>query len=307
MALGAALENVHLQAEALGIKADIELFPVANEPEIIAAVHFAASTIPVNSSAIDTALHIYTRHTNRKLDKRQLVDPGFFKQLREIVSQFKDVGVYYTDNETELNELSEIIAECDKVRLLNELGHEEFYHEMRWSREEAETTRDGVELASVDISQSEVAGFKVAGDWKAVKLLSEWDKGDAFKKLSVKAVKSASAMVLFTIPALSHPQLIIAGRAVQRSWIFANQQGVSVHPMLSPAFFFGRLVHGNGAELPSATAAKLSILRERFLKIFPLNSANNGESEVFLMKVAIAGDMGIRSLRKDKSELFYKA
>jgi hypothetical protein len=248
---------------------------------------------------------LFTRHTNRKLGKRQKLEPGFYSQLQQVAGKFKNVNIFYTDDEKQLDELSEIIAECDKVRLLNELGHEEFYHEIRWNREEAEKTRDGVELGSVDISQGEIAGFKVAGDWKAVKLLSEWDKGDAFKKLSTKAVKSASAIIIFTIPEFTHTQLINAGMAVQDAWIFSNQQGVSVHPMLSPAFFFNRLIHGKGEEISPQIAEKLYSLRARFLKIFPLDTAG-GQKEVFLMKVAIADDIGVKSLRKDKTELFYK-
>jgi hypothetical protein len=307
MALGAALENVHLQAGALGLKDDIALFPLNNEPGLIAAIRFSRSGVNANIASISIADHLFTRHTNRKLGNRQKLTADFYVQLQQVVDKFENVNIFYTEDENELNELSEIIAECDKVRLLNELGHEEFYHEIRWNRDEAEKTKDGVELASVDISQSEIAGFKVAGDWKAVKLLSEWDKGDAFKKLSLKAVKSASAIIVFAIPEFTHAQLINAGMAVQNAWIFANQQGVSVHPMLSPAFFFNRLIHGKGKEIAPRVADKLHLLRERFTKIFPLDTGNNGgQKEVFLMKVAIADDMGIKSLRKDKSELFYE-
>jgi len=307
MALGAAIENVHLQAGVLDLKDDIELFPFNDEPGLIAAIRFSKSGSTPDIASISIAEHLFTRHTNRKLGNRQKLDADFYLQLQQVVGKFKNVNIFYTEDENELNELSEIIAECDKVRLLHELGHEEFYHEIRWNRDEAEKTKDGVELASVDISQSEIAGFKVAGDWKAVKLLSEWDKGDAFKKLSLKAVKCASAFIVFTIPEFTHAQLINAGMAVQNAWIFANQQGVSVHPMLSPAFFFNRLIHGRGEEIPPRVAEKLYLLRERFTKIFPLDTGINGEQkEVFLMKVAIADEMCIKSLRKDKSELFYE-
>jgi hypothetical protein len=305
MSLGAALENVHLQSASLSLKDNVELFPLNDVPELIAAIRFTKSHLPADAAAINIAEHLFTRHTNRKLGKRQKLEPGFYSQLQQVAGKFKNVNIFYTDDEKQLDELSEIIAECDKVRLLNELGHEEFYHEIRWNREEAEKTRDGVELGSVDISQGEIAGFKVAGDWKAVKLLSEWDKGDAFKKLSTKAVKSASAIIIFTIPEFTHTQLINAGMAVQDAWIFSNQQGVSVHPMLSPAFFFNRLIHGKGEEISPQIAEKLYSLRARFLKIFPLDTAG-GQKEVFLMKVAIADDIGVKSLRKDKTELFYK-
>ncbi|MDP9046994.1 MAG: hypothetical protein M3N14_02580 [Bacteroidota bacterium] len=226
--------------------------------------------------------------------------------MKQITRADKNVNLYYVENDAELNELSEIIAECDKVRLLNKLGHAEFYHEIRWSKDEALKMRDGVELASVDISQGEIAGFKVAGDWEAVSLLAEWDKGDAFKKLSAKAVKCASAMILFTVNDFDHLQLINAGEVIQRSWIYANQQGVSVHPMLSPAFFFTRLVHGKGEGIEPPVAAKLAALRARFLKIFPFNTKAGPQTEIFLLKVAIAEDLGVRSLRKLKSEVFIK-
>jgi hypothetical protein len=306
MGLGAALENVHLQADALSLTDQVVLFPLGEETGLAATVRFIASSKPADANAVAMAENLFSRHTNRKIGVRQDINREFYKKIEHLVAQEKEIHLYYTENEEDLEILSEIIAECDKVRLLNELGHEEFYHEIRWSREEAERTRDGVELASVDITQSEIAGFKVAGDWKAVELLSKWDKGNAFKKLSTKAVKSASAMLTFAVDDFNHTQLINAGRVIQRVWILANQQGIAIHPMLSPAFFFNRLIHGKGKDIPEKVAGNLGQLRSKFLDVFPLDQGNQHRKEVFLMKVAIADSMGLPSLRKDKTELFYK-
>lgn len=307
MGLGAALENVHLQSEALGLKDEAEIFPLNDVPELIAAVRFAGAAVPATEDAVDLAAHLYTRSTNRRVGERQKLDEGFYTQLQETISSTAEISIFYTQEQSDLDELAEIIAECDKVRLLNESGHEEFYHEIRWTREEAESTKDGVSIDNVDISQSEIAGFKVAGDWKAVELLAQWDKGNAFKKLSTKAVKNASGIIVFTIPEFTHEKLITAGRAVQKAWIFANQQGIAIHPMLSPAFFFNRLVHGKGAEMPVYVADKLVQLREKFLQIFPITDEQHADrTAVFIMKTAIADPLGVPSLRKDKSDLFLK-
>lgn len=306
MALGAALENVHLQTEALGLNDKIELFPIIDKPGLIAAIRFSESDKSLNEKSELFAKHLFTRSTNRKLTVRQKLQTQFFEQLQIIINEFNDVTIYYSENEAELNELADIIAECDKIRLLNEFGHEEFYHEIRWNKQEAEKEKDGVEIESVDITRSDMAGLKIAQDWKAVELLAKWGKGNAFKKISLNAVKSASAMIVFTIPDLTHTMLINAGRAMQKAWIFANKEGVSVHPMLSPAFFFNRLTHGRGKDMPVEVANELSELRKRFLNIFPLETEGKMRKEVFLMKVAKAETIGTRSLRKNKSEMFYK-
>jgi hypothetical protein len=293
---------VHLQAAVVGLQDSVTLFPVQDNAELIAAINFQ-QVAKASADELVLAEGIFTRLTNRKVGERKLLDSSFYEDLKH-VSQIDGVELFYVDDDQNLAELADIIAECDKVRLLNKLGHEEFYHEIRWNRDEALQTKDGVELASVDISQGEMAGFKVAGDWNAVELLTEWNKGNAFKKMSVKSVINASGMVLFTVPEFTNTQLLQAGRAVQKAWIRANQQGLAVHPMLSPAFFFSRLIHGEGVDLTAKESQNLLKLRERFLKIFPI--ANGLQRyEVFLMKVAVAdAQAGPRSLRKDKSELF---
>ena len=97
------------------------------------------------------------------------------------------------------------------------------------------------------------------------------------------------------------------GRAIERVWIFANLEGISVHPMLSPVFFFNRLIHGKGAEMDDNTISELKGLREEFIKIFPLQAEDKGAySEVFLMKLSIVDDIGIKSLRKSKKDIFYR-
>lgn len=306
ISLGSALENVRLQAEALGLSAQETVFPIEHNPTMIAAFRFSPSAQPVPQSARELANGIFVRNTNRKLSKRIQLDESFYSEMARIVELFDTVKLYYTQDEAELDELADIIAECDKVRLLNELGHEEFYHEIRWNKADADKTRNGVELDSVDITASEKAGFKVAQDWNAVKLLAQWDKGDAFKKMSLDGIKCASGLVVLTIPEFNHSALIKAGKAAERAWIFANQQHVAVHPMLSTAFFFSRLTHGRGQDLPQHVADKLSLLRQRFLKVLSPGEKSDAinQYEVFVMKVGIAPEADRRSLRKHKVELF---
>ena len=302
MGLGAALENINLQAINLNLNATFNTLPFEQHPNLIAVISFQPGANLADEIGVQLSKHLFERYTNRKVGERQTLAPAFYEQFKTISETGNGIHTYVIEEQEQLKELADIIAECDKIRLLDQLGHEEFFHEIRWTEEEALQSRDGIELRAVDITPSEVAGFKVARDWNAMQLIADWDKGNAFKKLSTTAVKNASGVVIFTLDNFSHRNLIEVGRYVQRSWIFANQQGVSVHPMLSPAFFFNRMLHGEGAELSSRNLEKLGRLRSKFLNLLP--SMNAAESEVFIMKFSLAEDIGVRAIRKTKDQIF---
>lgn len=304
--LGAALENLRLQAQALKLRDQVAYFPGAEYGQLIAVIRFEPAGDSKNEQLISLSDQLFKRRTNRRVVPNGQIPSGFFQKAEKCLRLFPEVKLYHVEDRDNLIELSDIIAECDKVRLLNPLGHEEFYHELRWNRSEAEEKRDGVELEAVDIPASDVVGFKVAADWDAVSLLSEWDKGDAFKKMSHKAVRSAGSMLLVTIPELDHELLLEVGRAIERLWLLSTAEGISVHPMLSPVFFFNRLIHGQGSQLNNDTKQKLEILRERFTKIFPITKPGIPQAEIFLMKLAVSEDYGPRSLRRNQKEMFVR-
>lgn len=306
MGLGCAIEGVSLQGVNLGLKSGVQTLPDENEPRLIAAITFEKSE-HFDDMTRQLAEHMFERCTNRKLDGRKELPTGFVADMHKAMHENSELKLYFTKEANELDTLGEIMAACDRIRLLHPQGHKEFYSEVRWSKEHAEETRDGIELAAVDLSEGDKAGFYVAQDYSAVSLLSKWNKGTAFRKFSEKTMKSAGGALLMAIPEFRHINLINSGRDVYRVWILANMYRISVHPMLSPVFFFSRLVVGKAEGMPDRYVNHLKELRQEFLRIFPLNDDTEREySEIFLMKLAIADDMGIKALRRHKKDIFYR-
>lgn len=299
--LGTALENVRLQSAALGWSTNIDIFPLENNDKLIAVVTFQQAN---DISMIDKQLAagIFKRLTIRKNISRQLLPAGFIDHWRNYFSSKVGCSFHYIDDEQQLNKLGEIIASSDKIRLLNEQGHEEFYHEVRWNEAHALATKDGIDISSVDLKPSDIVGFTMAKDWKAVSLLADWDKGNAFKTFSKKAMETASGMALIAINNFNSKSMVELGMALQDFWIDACQQDVSVHPMLSPVFFFNRLTHGKGAGLNTKEIQLLQKLRAEFL---PLFSLSEHQFPMFLMKLGRADGATIKSFRRDKNDIFY--
>lgn len=300
LSLGAAIENVHLKARALNLKGHIELFPIENNSKLVAAIRFEEAIVEMDKYSSFLAENIFNRQTNRAIGSKASLPDSFYQDLNNLINS--TVKIFHIDKEEEIINLGSIIAECDKIRLLNKLGHQEFYSELRWTKDEADNTRDGIDIATVDFNASELVGLQVGSDWNAIKLLREWEQGNAFKKISTKSIKSTSSFLLLTIPFLDHEKLIKAGREMERIWIFANSAyDISVQPMLSPIFFFNRLEHGSGIGFSNKEITTLNNLKEEFINIFKIDSSNVG---VFLMKLYKADNNKPRSLRRKKDDFF---
>lgn len=297
--LGAALENITLATHQMGMEIQITNFPVSQYTELVAHLSFfgQGETKLVHEPHVNDhwANAIHERHTNRLLSIRTPISIAALEKLKNAAETVPGAIVQFTDSATHLEELKEIFAAADRIRLLHPQGHHDlFYNEIRWTPEENALKRDGVDIATVDITASEFAGFKLAKDPQTIALLRDWNKGDAFKKMTRKTIDSASAIGFVTMPLHDKVNFLNGGRAWQRLWLQATEEGIGLQPLLVPLMFFIRHVHGNAVDMPREMSEEISLLRQRFETIFriPENCA-----EVFLFRLNIAEKPKVASLR----------
>lgn len=299
--LGTSIENVNLKAEELNLRAEIELLPQAHDKQFIATIYFKSNPAPDKLlQQLSTGMAL--RHTNRRNGERVQLEESFYQGISEVLTSIPGASFQIVKDDLKLSILGEVISSCDRLRLLDERGHKEFFHEVKWTSEEAAKPGDGIDISLADVSASEVAGFRMARDWKPISLLSEWDKGRAFQKMSRKSVASASAMGLVLMPSFDYFNFINAGRAVQRGWIYANMHDVSIHPMLSPVFFFNMLKHGEKGLMSDSMREELIHIRAKYESVFDLG---DGKAELFLLKLAKAPEAKGKSHRLPFDQVFY--
>lgn len=299
--LGTAIENVNLKAEELSLSAEINLLPIAGDNQFIATIYFKDNPAP-DPVLRELSLNVGKRHTNRRNGTRVPLEADFYEGMGKVLRSVPGVDIQFVNDEEKLDILAEVISACDRLRLLDERGHKGFFEEVRWTSEDAAKSGDGIDIALADVSAGEVAGFRMATDWNAISLLSEWDKGRAFQKMSKKSVAAASGMGLVLMQSFDYFNFINVGRAVQRGWIYANMHDVSIHPMLSPVFFFNMLKHGEKGMMSDSMREELIHIREKYERVFDLSE---GKAELFLMKLAKAPEAGGRSHRLPFDQVFY--
>jgi nitroreductase len=307
IALGAATENLVLKAHALQLEVSATLF-LPDAGKLISAFRFySKNAIPaqglsephIQDELADT---IFERATNRKYGVRQKLDKKLLDRIQQSAASIPGAGLKIITSDADLQEAADIIGCVDRIRLMNEDDHHDFIHEMRWTREEAEKTQDGIDLATIELTPSELAGFQMSVTPEVIRHLNAWKGGKAFEKMGRKAIATASAVGLLTMPAFGPSHFLNGGRALQRAWLQANKLGLAIHPVSSPTFFFSRLMQGKGAGFNPAMKAELQELRGRFTKLFSLAS---GSGEIFLFRIHVADAVDVKALRRPVDEVLY--
>jgi hypothetical protein len=165
---------------------------------------------------------------------------------------------------------------------------------MRWTSEDAEKTRDGIDIKTLGLSNSQLAALGVIKNEKVVSTINELGGGKALDMLAKRNIAAASALCLITLPKYNLGNFFEGGRAMERFWLAATNLNIAVHPVISPLYIFPRMVYGKGNGLTEQNIKELQHLREKFIAI---TGIENNQAEVFLAKVAIADEPALKSFR----------
>lgn len=299
--LGAALENLDLWANSAGYIARMEYFPRGEANHPVAMVSLQKNLNGLKPDFLSD--EVFKRLTNRNLGEYEPLKEGDQEKFRDAVSKIGGASINFITDRQVMKELGSIIAHADKIRMMDEQGHKDtFTSEMRWDPNEAETTRDGIDIATVGVTAAEAAGFKIATDYRAIKLLKQWGKGGAFEKLTHQAVENASALALVKMPGGDALNYLLGGRAVQRAWLMATRLGYAFQPLSVPLFLFKRLTEGRGVGLNKQDMENLQRLKEEYDRILP---GYDQEGHIFMFRLAHADEPAVKSLRRNLSDILY--
>lgn len=302
--MGCTIENAVLKSHDLGLNVKVNMFPDDQNANLIAILHFYEdSTVPgLETHEFDGLMeHCLTRTTNRKLVKRVPIAQEKMDILKGMAEQMDGVELKFVTDHQDLDTVGALVGKAERMLLTHKQSHGEFMNEIRWTPEEVESTRTGVDLRSVDFKLSEIAGLKMARKWPVAKQLKQWNGGKAFEKLGRKTVQSSSAVGLLTAKDYSPMEFVKAGRAVQRIWIKANELGVSFQPMSALIFLLARVTKGNGEGLTPEMQKELEEMWSVHERIFNGNTQNG---EAFLFRLFEAEQFGPPSLRKPMEKVF---
>jgi nitroreductase len=297
VAFGAAVENMDLAARDLGLAFDLRPFPAAGDPSLVCTLHFRADRV----DASPLFARVRERVTNRKRGARAPLDPAKRDSL-VAAAESRGAKLTFATEEEALEELGALMGACDRISALHPAMFREVMPGYRFTRAEVERHRDGLDLTSMELGESDRAGFELLSEWPTMECLGKIGGGRALESTARKSVAAASAIGLLTVPGTSRESYFGSGRAVQRTWLTASDLGLALHPMTGLVYLFARLERGGAEGLRDWEVRELRELRVRYRRVFDTPADH---AETFLFRVGVADPPTARSLRRHLDDVLH--
>ena len=303
ISFGAALENVRLTCLKMGIKTSIRYHISEFGEEKIASVEFIQkSKAPISDSYSYLAPFISKRITNRLNEARIPIHDSTFEELEKIATE-EGFKLRVFDQNEQIDKFAKINGLMDWVRMINVEGYNDFIKEIRWDHLEAETSKDGIDLNTLDLSVADMAVLKIVNNAKAMKFIRDHKLGKGFSTISDNTFKSASAICLLTSNDYLPKTFLDAGTAIQRMWIHANMKNIGFQPVTAPLFIYHQLTKGDKGRF---TPFESELITQSYNEFNNLVCKHSREEEIFLFRLNITQGNAVKSYRRDVSATLKK-
>lgn len=295
---GAAVENLNQRAAYHGLEL-IEL----KSPEYLGEKLLAVYSFKEQPAAAKSSFYFGDKLTLRLTNRKKAADYRAIdaKVKAEIENELEGTAfrIAWIEDREKLRSLAQIVGKVERQRILDPWGHSDFIAEARWTAEAAESTRNGVDLRTLDLNEADKVGFKLIRDAKAIESLRNWDRGSALIKMSADAIENSSLCLLYTMD--HSPKAVFeGGQWVEKLWLYFNANGIAYQPVSPATFMFARLAEDDSSTSPYLRE-NLKNLRQEYLQILGLPE---GLNDLFLSRLFYAEEPKVKSLRKPLTAVY---
>ena len=245
IALGAALQNAELEAKALGLTPTLRYNDEGSLVAIL-VLHEEGSL-----SDEERRLHeaIPLRHTNRKAYARQPLAGDVRDALLKSVKHDTDVGLSLIESRGEMKKISRSLTTMEEIALSNETLHALFFADIFWSEADNLAGKHGLHIDTLELPPPAKAAFRLLKYWSFTKALSKIGFHKVVAEMNAEQNASASAFGIITAERLGRREYVETGRLLERIWLQATAQGLSMQIVTGVTFLARSIAEPNTAKL----------------------------------------------------------
>lgn len=233
IALGAVIENLIICASSLALESKVDYFPDGEKEELLVAIiHFSPSEQP--SPKDNLVDEIPRRCTDRRFPfkgpiKSQTID------LLTNAAKLHECDLLSFTCKKSIKRVLPVIQQAETIRFKSKILHQELFSTVHFNNEQSE---EGMPISVLAIEKLAQPMFKQMKKWSVMNFVNKLGGATILGFRSVRIpILFSPALVLITMKDNDRLSVIKAGRAIQRVWLAACQQGLSVQPYAAPGIF----------------------------------------------------------------------
>jgi nitroreductase len=300
VSIGAVVENIAVRAAALGLVTEAEWLAGSEEPDCRARLRFHAAHEAVDA-VLDTA--IGERCVNRRPYRRRPIDPSWLSARCDEVRAGGGRLVWCTSR-PEIRATAVLARKADWLRFSHRQLHEDFVSELRFTAVDAERTRDGLPIPTLESGPLAGPFLRFVTPWSRMRMLNHLRIHRLLSWQTETLIRSAPAVGLLVMPEWEDQAFLTGGRLMERVWLSATAAGLAFQPVTALTLFLIRLLRHDGEGLDAGQRRHMESLCDPFRAVFELDDSRH--ALIMLFRVGYAPPPHARTLRRP-TETFWRA
>lgn len=281
VASGALVENIAIAAKSYGFEAQIKILPDPAKPNLVAEINLVAAQAVQADPLFES---IIVRATNRRrYEKNKPLSPAQIQLFKNIASDF-GVTLNFAQEAEQMRKIGSAVSKNETVMLENKKLHDYFYGDIRWTTKSERKLKTGLYLRTMELEPPQLVVFKLLQFWPVARVLNKLGIARFIAKENAKIYGSASAIGIMDVPD-QDSKFVDVGRALQRVWLEATRQGLSVH-LLTGVVFLAQLV--NVKQTNDFSDEHVAIIRAAYSELAAINPVQSGEVMAMLFRIGYA-------------------
>lgn len=225
LAHGALVENIVVAASVRNLKAVVKWFPYEQEENCTASINFFYS----NEVFSDLQPFIKKRSTNRKPYLVRKLSENEKKNLERVFLNQRP-NFFLVEEKNRINKIGAAVSVNEIIMLTNRELHDFFYSDVRWTTRSEKKHKTGLYLKTMELQPPQALVFKLLQNWNLAKILTKLGLVDFIARENSKIYQSVSAFCGIIVNG-EKEEYLEAGRLMQRLWLTAVKNNLSMHPV----------------------------------------------------------------------------
>ena len=246
IALGAALTNLHIASRHLGVQIDQQqLLPEDARDGTVA--HMALQPCaPIDHPLFQA---VYTRCVNRRAYENTPLRAALRDELLALAARTPNARLDLIETREQKGTLASLAARNEQLLFEHRQLHDGLYRWLRWTREEALRTGDGLPIESLELRFFERPGFRLLGWWPAARAAAALRMTHLLPLRSQRVYEQSAAIGLLSVSG-GHPEdFVRGGELLQRLWLTATLRGLAFQPITGMICLWWRCQRASGEGL----------------------------------------------------------